>query len=103
MGINFFALNDLFQTADRRQDISYDVRVQMVGIYNEEIQDLLAEDPASNGESSHQNVILRSVKSSIDAINLVKCGERTHMGVNTLKMNNLNSHSHRSVGASKLA
>ncbi|KMT15047.1 hypothetical protein BVRB_3g061690 isoform B [Beta vulgaris subsp. vulgaris] len=97
MGINFFALNDLFQTADRRQDINYDVRVQMVGIYNEEIQDLLAEDPASNGESSHQNVIFRSVKSSIEAINLVKCGERTHMGVNTLKMNNLNSHSHSVV------
>ncbi|KAL2923557.1 Kinesin-like protein KIN-14L [Bienertia sinuspersici] len=89
-GINFFAIKDLFQAADKRHDISYDVHVQMVEICNEQIQDLLTEYPASNGESSLPDVTLHSVKSNADAINLVKCGERNHKS----KMNSLSSHSH---------
>ncbi|XP_021741019.1 kinesin-like protein KIN-14L isoform X1 [Chenopodium quinoa] len=97
MGINFFALNDLFQIAERRQETNYDVRVQMIGICNEEIQDLLAEDPASDSESSLPDVTFHSVKSNVDAINLVKLGERKHASVNTSKMNNISSPCHSAV------
>lgn len=45
-GINQLALNDLFLLADERKDImSYKIHVQMVEIYNEQIRDLLADDP----------------------------------------------------------
>ncbi|PHT25476.1 hypothetical protein CQW23_34896 [Capsicum baccatum] len=45
-GINQLALNDLFLLSDERKDImSYKIHVQMVEIYNEQIRDLLANDP----------------------------------------------------------
>ena len=45
LGINYQALNDLFQQTNRRKDIiEYGIHVQMVEIYNEQIRDLLAED-----------------------------------------------------------
>lgn len=91
--MNFLALNDLFQTAGRRLNVTYDVCVQMVTIYNEQVQDLLAEDSASDGESSLLDITFHSVKSHIDAIELVKSGERKHIS----KINSLSCHSHRSV------
>ncbi|CAO2831700.1 unnamed protein product [Amaranthus hypochondriacus] len=92
-GVNFLALNDLFQTAGRRLNISYDVRVQMVTIYNEQVQDLLVEDSASDGESSLLDITFRPVKSHVDAIELVKSGERKHSS----KINSLSCHSHSVV------
>ncbi|GAB2267043.1 hypothetical protein Dimus_002026 [Dionaea muscipula] len=48
MGINSFALNDLFEMSYQRKDvISYDILAQMVEIYNEQVRDLLAEDSSS--------------------------------------------------------
>lgn len=48
MGINYLALDDLFQISNERKDtINYDIRVQMVEIYNEQIRDLLAEDSST--------------------------------------------------------
>lgn len=45
MGINYLALNDLFLMSNQRKDIiNYDIYVQMVEIYNEQIRDLLAEE-----------------------------------------------------------
>lgn len=41
------ALNDLFQISSIREDIKYDIHVQMVEIYNEQVRDLLAEDGAN--------------------------------------------------------
>ncbi|KAL7169048.1 hypothetical protein ACSBR2_034139 [Camellia fascicularis] len=47
-GINYLALNDLFRLSNRRKDImKYDIHVQMVEIYNEQVRDLLAEDSAN--------------------------------------------------------
>ncbi|XP_056170392.1 kinesin-like protein KIN-14J [Syzygium oleosum] len=40
-GVNYRALNDLFQIAQSRTDVSYEV-VQMVEIYNEQVRDLLS-------------------------------------------------------------
>lgn len=45
LGINYLAVNDLFQLTDERKDIvEYRIQVQMVEIYNEQVCDLLAED-----------------------------------------------------------
>ncbi|GMJ04411.1 hypothetical protein like AT1G63640 [Hibiscus trionum] len=44
-GVNYRALNDLFQISQsRRSSIVYDVGVQMVEIYNEQVRDLLVVD-----------------------------------------------------------
>lgn len=49
MGINYLALNDLFHMSNERKDIvKYDIYVQMVEIYNEQVRDLLAEDKTDN-------------------------------------------------------
>ncbi|GAB2295555.1 hypothetical protein Dimus_029718, partial [Dionaea muscipula] len=48
LGINHFALNDLFEMSNQRKDISYEIHAQMVEIYNEQVRDLLAEDLSSN-------------------------------------------------------
>lgn len=48
MGINYLALNDLFQISKRRKDIiHYDIHVQMVEIYNEQVRDLLVHDSST--------------------------------------------------------
>ncbi|GAA0140558.1 hypothetical protein LIER_01878 [Lithospermum erythrorhizon] len=47
-GINCMALNDLFHLSDERKDIMvYDIQVQMVEIYNEQVRDLLAKDSSA--------------------------------------------------------
>lgn len=44
-GVNYRALNDLFRISqDRRSSISYEIGVQMVEIYNEQVRDLLSND-----------------------------------------------------------
>lgn len=44
-GVNYRALGDLFVLAERRKDtFRYDVAVQMIEIYNEQVRDLLVID-----------------------------------------------------------
>lgn len=44
-GVNYRALNDLFKISQsRKSNISYEVGVQMVEIYNEQVRDLLSGD-----------------------------------------------------------
>ena len=44
-GVNYRALNDLFHISQsRKTSIMYDVGVQMVEIYNEQVRDLLSSD-----------------------------------------------------------
>lgn len=44
-GVNYRALSDLFFTANQRKDtFRYDVSVQMIEIYNEQVRDLLVTD-----------------------------------------------------------
>ena len=44
-GVNYRALSDLFHIADERKDtFRYDVAVQMIEIYNEQVRDLLVTD-----------------------------------------------------------
>lgn len=44
-GVNYRALNDLFNISQsRKSSIAYEVGVQMVEIYNEQVRDLLNND-----------------------------------------------------------
>ncbi|KAL6574215.1 Kinesin-like protein KIN-14G [Orobanche hederae] len=45
LGVNYRALNDLFLISEQRKDIiAYDISVQMMEIYTEQVRDLLAVD-----------------------------------------------------------
>ncbi|GAB4851736.1 Kinesin-like protein KIN-14L [Ancistrocladus abbreviatus] len=109
MGINYFALNDLFQLSNQRKDIiSYDIYAQMVERYNEQVRDLLAEESSStkypfswleirshhtNDGSSLPDVALHSVKFIVHVLNLMKQGDENR-AVNFTAMNNQSSRSH---------
>lgn len=44
-GVNFKALSDLFKIADQRKGMFvYEIAVQMIEIYNEQVRDLLVSD-----------------------------------------------------------
>lgn len=44
-GVNYRALNDLFQISRQRKDtFCYEISVQMIEIYNEQVRDLLNGD-----------------------------------------------------------
>lgn len=62
-GINYLALNDLFSISTSRQDVKYDIRVQMVEIYNEQVRDLLGEDTSSTKYpcTSYMSFLLRTM------------------------------------------
>ncbi|XP_059645872.1 kinesin-like protein KIN-14L [Cornus florida] len=103
-GINYLALNDLFELSNRRKDIiKYDIHVQMVEIYNEQVRDLLVEDSSSTKleirsctSESGLNIpdaTMHSVKSTTDAINLMKLGE-VNRSVSSTAINNRSSRSH---------
>nr|XP_027188755.1 kinesin-like protein KIN-14L isoform X2 [Cicer arietinum] len=103
MGINYLALNDLFQMSNERKDnIKYDISVQMVEIYNEQVRDLLAEDKTENkleirscndDGMSLPDARLRSVKSTTDVMTLMKLGE-FNRAVSSTAINNRSSRSH---------
>jgi hypothetical protein len=45
LGVNYRALNDLFNLqAQRKGTINYDISVQMIEIYNEQVRDLLQDN-----------------------------------------------------------
>lgn len=45
LGVNYRALSDLFEISKQRKDtITYDISVQMMEIYNEQVRDLLVTD-----------------------------------------------------------
>ncbi|XP_045793267.1 kinesin-like protein KIN-14L isoform X1 [Trifolium pratense] len=103
MGINYLALNDLFQMSNERRDnIKYDIYVQMVEIYNEQVRDLLAEDKTENKLEirscnddglSLPDARLRSVNSTTDVLTLMKLGE-VNRAVSSTAINNRSSRSH---------
>lgn len=44
-GVNYRALHDLFHTTQSRRDVfRYEIGVQMLEIYNEQVRDLLSAD-----------------------------------------------------------
>ncbi|CAN0890485.1 Kinesin-like protein KIN-14L [Linum grandiflorum] len=112
LGINYLALTDLFQMSNRRKDVvNYDIRVQMVEIYNEQIRDLLAEDSSATkypfklsitvpilnctGDDglTLPDATLLPVTSTSDVLHLMKLGEVNRV-VSSTEMNNRSSRSH---------
>ncbi|XP_038883464.1 kinesin-like protein KIN-14L isoform X2 [Benincasa hispida] len=102
-GINYLALNDLFQIQNVRKDIDYEINVQMVEIYNEQVRDLLVAESSntkleirsctSDTGLSLPDATRHSVKSTDDVLNLMKLGELNRV-VSFTAMNNRSSRSH---------
>ncbi|KAF0917634.1 hypothetical protein E2562_020994 [Oryza meyeriana var. granulata] len=103
MGISYMALNDLFNISTSREDVKYDIHVQMVEIYNEQVRDLLSEDTSStkldirtsssNGLLNLPDAKMCPVQSPSDVINLMLLGEK-HRASSPTAMNHRSSRSH---------
>ncbi|KAJ9547962.1 hypothetical protein OSB04_020505 [Centaurea solstitialis] len=105
MGINYLALSDLFDLSNSRKGvIKYELYVQMVEIYNEQVRDLLTGDPgntnkleihscASESGLSLPDATMHSVKSTTDVLNLMKSGQVNRV-VSSTALNHQSSRSH---------
>ncbi|XP_024167492.1 kinesin-like protein KIN-14I [Rosa chinensis] len=102
-GVNYRALGDLFLIADQRKDtFHYDVSVQMIEIYNEQVRDLLVTDGANKrleirnssqtGLSVPDANIIR-VSSTSDVIDLMNLGHKNRV-VGATALNDRSSRSH---------
>ncbi|KAG8371971.1 hypothetical protein BUALT_Bualt12G0018300 [Buddleja alternifolia] len=124
LGISYLALNDLFEMSDKRKDVTkYEIQVQLVEIYNEQVRDLLAEDSGATKYPFHivyfgfltintleirscvsdnnlalPDATLCPVKSTVDIINLMKLGEQNRaVGSTAVNIQSSRSHSVLSV------
>ncbi|CAA0812766.1 P-loop nucleoside triphosphate hydrolases superfamily protein with CH (Calponin Homology) domain [Striga hermonthica] len=114
VGISYLALTDLFELSDQRKGITkYEIQVQMVEIYNEQIHDLLAKDSGSKKypflhlDILYLNLVyhlvlpdatLCPVKSANDVIKLMKLGEVNRaVGSTAINVRSSRSHSVLSV------
>ncbi|XP_047333468.1 kinesin-like protein KIN-14L [Impatiens glandulifera] len=108
-GINYLALRDLFHLANNRSErMNYNIHVQMVEIYNEQIRDLLLpEDSSSNIKLEIRNcgsengpslpdAIMYQVNSTEDVLKLMKLGE-INRAVSSTAVNHQSSRSHSIV------
>ncbi|XP_022685311.1 kinesin-like protein KIN-14P [Setaria italica] len=88
LGVNYRALNDLFSIQEQRKDtICYEIAVQMIEIYNEQVRDLL-----QNGLAvPDANVV--PVTSTADVIDLMNLGQKNRAVCSTA-MNDRSSRSH---------
>ncbi|CAM0954505.1 unnamed protein product [Alopecurus aequalis] len=103
-GVNYRALNDLFNISlSRRNVFSYEVGVQMVEIYNEQVRDLLSNDIAQKRlgiwSTSQPNGLvlpdasLHSVKSTSNVLDLMEIG-LANRAVGSTALNERSSRSH---------
>ncbi|KAL7088158.1 hypothetical protein ACP275_13G111000 [Erythranthe tilingii] len=104
-GVNYRALRDLFHISNDRMDvIEYDVAVQMIEIYNEQVRDLLVSDGSNrrldirnNSQLNGLNVpdaSLIPVKSTQDVLDLMRIGQRNRaVGATALNVRSSRSHS----------
>ncbi|KAM0899157.1 hypothetical protein ACQ4PT_021459 [Festuca glaucescens] len=96
-GVNYRALGDLFTLADKRKGtFVYDIAVQMIEIYNEQVRDLLSNDEIRNNSHNGINVpdaSLVRVASTIDVIELMNIGHKNR-AVGATALNDRSSRSH---------
>ncbi|XP_050150697.1 kinesin-like protein KIN-14P isoform X1 [Malus sylvestris] len=106
-GINYRALNDLFDISQRRKSsITYEIRVQMVEIYNEQVHDLLSSDGAQKklGIMTHSqpnglavpDASMHPVEATSDVIRLMGIGFKNR-AVGATALNERSSRSHSVV------
>ncbi|XP_078436131.1 kinesin-like protein KIN-14I isoform X2 [Wolffia australiana] len=103
MGVNYRALSDLFDLSEQRKDtITYQIAVQMIEIYNEQVRDLLANDgvvrrleirSGSQKGLNVPNASLVPVSSTADVIGLMSLGQRNR-AVSSTALNDRSSRSH---------
>jgi kinesin family protein C2/C3 len=106
LGVNYRALADLFLLSNQRKDTtSYEISVQMLEIYNEQVRDLLAQDGQTKRleirNNSHNGInvpeaSLVPVSSTDDVIQLMDLGHMNR-AVSSTAMNDRSSRSHRFV------
>ncbi|KAL4572145.1 hypothetical protein LXL04_018914 [Taraxacum kok-saghyz] len=96
-GVNYRALSDLFNIAEQRKDtLQYDVSVQMIEIYNEQVRDLLVTEEIRNNSQNGFNVpdaSLVHVSSMYDVIDLMNLGHKNRV-VGATALNDRSSRSH---------
>ncbi|XP_042008587.1 kinesin-like protein KIN-14F [Salvia splendens] len=104
-GVNYRALRDLFNFSKARMDlVEYEVGVQMVEIYNEQVRDLLVSDGSNrrleirnNSQLNGLNVpdaSLVPVKCTQDVLDLMRIGQRNRaVGATALNVRSSRSHS----------
>ncbi|KAL5716104.1 hypothetical protein ACHQM5_017836 [Ranunculus cassubicifolius] len=103
-GVNYRALNDLFEMTKSRRDLfRYDVRVQMIEIYNEQVRDLLLSGGAQRrldicniSQPNGLNVpdaSLSPVKCVQDVLDLMQIGQKNR-SVGATALNERSSRSH---------
>ncbi|GKV31984.1 hypothetical protein SLEP1_g40630 [Rubroshorea leprosula] len=98
LGVNYRALGDLFLLSEKRKDtICYEISVQMLEIYNEQVRDLLVSDGEIRNSSSNginvPDANLVPVSSTSDVINLMNLGHKNR-AVGATAMNDQSSRSH---------
>uniref|UniRef100_A0A9I9D557 Kinesin KP1 n=1 Tax=Cucumis melo TaxID=3656 RepID=A0A9I9D557_CUCME len=96
-GVNYRALNDLFQISNARLDVmKYEVGVQMIEIYNEQVRDLLV-NIRNNSQLSGLNVPDASwvpVTCTQDVLSLMRIGQKNRaIGATALNERSSRSHS----------
>ncbi|CAJ2633668.1 unnamed protein product [Trifolium pratense] len=102
-GVNYRALRDLFHISkERAEAINYEVSVQMIEIYNEQVRDLLVSDGSNrryirnNSQLNGLNVpdaCLVPVSCTQDVLDLMKIGQRNR-AVGATALNERSSRSH---------
>ncbi|WOL20692.1 kinesin-4 isoform X1 [Canna indica] len=101
-GVNYRALNDLFQISKQRKDtFSYEIAVQMIEIYNEQVRDLLNDGPQKRLEirnNSQKGIAvpdanLVPVSTTEEVIELMNIGQKNRAVCSTA-MNDRSSRSH---------
>ncbi|CAL0335051.1 unnamed protein product [Lupinus luteus] len=103
-GVNYRALRDLFHISKQRADaIKYEVFIQMVEIYNEQVRDLLVSDGSSrrldirnNSQLNGLNVpdaFLVPVTCTQDVLDLMRIGQKNR-AVGATALNERSSRSH---------
>lgn len=106
LGVNYRALSDLFHLSEQRKGtLHYEVSVQMIEIYNEQVRDLLVTDGLNKKveiRNSSQNGInvpdanLVPVSSTSDVIYLMNLGQKNRV-VSATALNDRSSRSHSCV------
>eukprot|EP00253_Pinus_taeda_P022170 PITA_22170 len=103
MGVNYRALSDLFELSQKRKGLMvYEVSVQMIEVYNEQVRDLLGAltsskklDIRNNGHKGFnvQDAILMPVKATSDVLDLMNFGQKNRT-VSYTALNDRSSCSH---------
>ncbi|CAN6971038.1 unnamed protein product [Brassica rapa subsp. trilocularis] len=97
-GVNYRALNDLFQLTQIRQNtVVYEVGVQMVEIYNEQVRDILSDGGVWNTALPNRLAVpdasMHSVRSTEDVLELMNIGLMNRT-VGATALNERSSRSH---------